>query len=56
MDGGIDMVYSKHFGWQLQERLQQHLRADYDGELPVVRAHYYSLSISYALSFERCLL
>jgi O-acetyl-ADP-ribose deacetylase (regulator of RNase III) len=38
MDGGIDMVYSKHFGWQLQERLQQHLRADHDGELPVGQA------------------
>lgn len=35
MDGGIDMVYSHHFGWQLQDRLQDLLRRDYSGELPV---------------------
>lgn len=35
MDGGIDLVYSRRFGWQLQERLQQMLREQYDGELPV---------------------
>ena len=23
MDGGIDMLYSRHFGWQVQERLQK---------------------------------
>lgn len=35
MDGGIDLVYSKFFGWHVQERLQAKLRAEYDGELPV---------------------
>lgn len=35
MDGGIDLVYSRRFGWQLQERLQKLLRDEYDGELPV---------------------
>ncbi|KAL5457144.1 hypothetical protein EMCRGX_G034384 [Ephydatia muelleri] len=35
MDGGIDMAYSKHFGWQMQTRLQTLLREKYDGELPV---------------------
>lgn len=35
MDGGIDLVYSRHFGWQLQERLQKLLRDEYEGELPV---------------------
>jgi O-acetyl-ADP-ribose deacetylase (regulator of RNase III) len=35
MDGGIDLLYSRRFGWQLQERLQDCLRRDYDGELPV---------------------
>jgi O-acetyl-ADP-ribose deacetylase (regulator of RNase III) len=35
MDGGIDRVYSKHLGWHLQERLQELLRREYDGELPV---------------------
>lgn len=35
MDGGIDLVYSLRFGWQLQKRLQALLRSEYDGELPV---------------------
>lgn len=38
MDGGIDLVYSQHFGWGLQERLRERLRADHDGELPVGQA------------------
>ena len=38
MDGGIDLVYSKRFGWELQERLQQLLRSEHDGELPVGQA------------------
>jgi O-acetyl-ADP-ribose deacetylase (regulator of RNase III) len=35
MEGGIDGVYRRHFGTQLQERLQAILRARHDGELPV---------------------
>jgi len=35
MDGGIDLVYSEHFGWDLQERLQTKIRNDFAGELPV---------------------
>jgi O-acetyl-ADP-ribose deacetylase (regulator of RNase III) len=35
MDGGIDLAYSRRFGWQLQERLRALLRDEYDGELPV---------------------
>ncbi|KAL3881632.1 hypothetical protein ACJMK2_028045 [Sinanodonta woodiana] len=35
MDGGIDMAYSMHFGWQLQERLQKVIREEYNGELLV---------------------
>ena len=35
MDGGIDLLYTARFGWQLQERLQQRLQAEWDGELPV---------------------
>ena len=35
MDGGIDLAYSLRFGWQLQQRLQAKLRAEYDGELTV---------------------
>lgn len=35
MDGGIDLVYSLRFGWQLQNRLRQRLQEEYDGELPV---------------------
>jgi O-acetyl-ADP-ribose deacetylase (regulator of RNase III) len=38
MDGGIDLVYSRRFGWTLQERLQDKLRAEHDGELPVGQA------------------
>lgn len=35
MDGGIDLAYSRRFGWQLQERLQALLRQEHDGELPI---------------------
>jgi len=38
MDGGIDLVYLHRFGWELQTRLQSHLKADHDGELPVGQA------------------
>ncbi|XP_070569236.1 uncharacterized protein [Ptychodera flava] len=32
MDGGIDMVYSMHFGWQMQDRLQALIREEKDGK------------------------
>ncbi|XP_076079504.1 uncharacterized protein LOC143049715 [Mytilus galloprovincialis] len=32
MDGGIDMVYTNLFGWQMQKRLQKVIREDYNGE------------------------
>lgn len=35
MDGGIDMAYSQHFGWQVQERLQSLIRDKHHGELLV---------------------
>jgi O-acetyl-ADP-ribose deacetylase (regulator of RNase III) len=38
MDGGIDLAYSHFFGWELQDRLQETLRRDHAGELPVGRA------------------
>jgi O-acetyl-ADP-ribose deacetylase (regulator of RNase III) len=38
MDGGLDLVYSQHFGWQLEKRLRQKLLAEHDGELPVGQA------------------
>jgi O-acetyl-ADP-ribose deacetylase (regulator of RNase III) len=38
MDGGIDLVYLQRFGWELQTRLQAHLKTDHDGELPVGQA------------------
>ncbi|XP_062581771.1 uncharacterized protein LOC134243530 [Saccostrea cucullata] len=38
MDIGIDMVYSKHFGWQMQERLQKVIREEHDGEILVGQA------------------
>jgi O-acetyl-ADP-ribose deacetylase (regulator of RNase III) len=38
MDGGIDLVYIQRFGWELQDRLQSHLKEQHDGELPVGHA------------------
>jgi O-acetyl-ADP-ribose deacetylase (regulator of RNase III) len=38
MDGGIDMAYSQHFGWHIQERLQQLIRTKHHGELLVGNA------------------
>lgn len=38
MDGGIDLVYSRHFGWQMQQRLQALINKDYNGELLVGEA------------------
>lgn len=35
MDGGIDMLYTQHFGWHVQERLQEAIREDHYGELLV---------------------
>ncbi|XP_002734347.1 uncharacterized protein aq_987-like [Saccoglossus kowalevskii] len=35
MDGGIDGVYSAHFGWQMQKRLQKVIREEKDGEILV---------------------
>jgi O-acetyl-ADP-ribose deacetylase (regulator of RNase III) len=38
MDGGIDLAYSRYFGWDLQKRLQKVIREEYYGELLVGRA------------------
>jgi O-acetyl-ADP-ribose deacetylase (regulator of RNase III) len=38
MDGGIDLIYLHRFGYELQTRLQAHLRDEHDGELPVGQA------------------
>ena len=38
MDGGIDMAYSQHFGWHVQERLQELIRQQHHGELLVGRS------------------
>jgi O-acetyl-ADP-ribose deacetylase (regulator of RNase III) len=35
MDGGIDMAYSLHFGWHVQNRLQENIRNHHYGELLV---------------------
>ncbi len=35
MDGGIDLAYGEHFGWHVQERLQQLIRDYHHGELLV---------------------
>ncbi|MBR0840912.1 macro domain-containing protein [Bradyrhizobium liaoningense] len=38
MDGGIDLLYSRYFGWDLQTNLQAVLAEHYYGELPVGQA------------------
>lgn len=35
MDGGIDMIYSRRFGWGVQERLQEKIKRRHHGELLV---------------------
>jgi O-acetyl-ADP-ribose deacetylase (regulator of RNase III) len=35
MDGGIDHLYSHHFGWHVQDRLQKFIRERHHGELLV---------------------
>lgn len=35
MDGGIDSLYSQHFGWHVQDRLQELIRNKHRGELVV---------------------
>lgn len=35
MDGGIEMLFSQHFGWQVQERLQKLILNKHHGELLV---------------------
>jgi O-acetyl-ADP-ribose deacetylase (regulator of RNase III) len=38
MDGGLDLLYSQHFGWELEKRLRKLLIEEHDGELPVGQA------------------
>jgi O-acetyl-ADP-ribose deacetylase (regulator of RNase III) len=38
MDGGIDHLYSRYFGWHVQERLQEAIRTHHHGELLVGQA------------------
>ncbi len=35
MDGGIDMAISRHFGWHVQERVQEIIKTRHHGELLV---------------------
>src|SRR5215207_4089662 len=35
MDGGLDYAYSAHFGWDVQDRLQELIRTRHHGELLV---------------------
>ena len=35
MDGGIDLAYSKRFGWGVQAELRRVIARDFDGELPI---------------------
>lgn len=38
MDGGIDLVYSQQFGWDVQRRLQQIIKERHHGELLIGQA------------------
>ena len=38
MDGGIDLVYSRNMGWDIERRLQEKIRNEFDGELLVGQA------------------
>lgn len=38
MDGGLDLVYSRHFGWEIERKVRDVILADYDGELPIGQA------------------
>lgn len=38
MDGGIDLVYSLHLGWEVEAQVREAILRDFDGELPVGRA------------------
>jgi O-acetyl-ADP-ribose deacetylase (regulator of RNase III) len=38
MDGGIDLIYSQFFGWDVEERLRNIIIDKYDGEIPVGQA------------------
>jgi O-acetyl-ADP-ribose deacetylase (regulator of RNase III) len=38
MDGGIDLVYSQFFGWEVEDRLRAIILEKYDGEIPVGQA------------------
>lgn len=38
MDGGIDLAYTQHFGWDLQKRLQERIRNEHFCDLPVGQA------------------
>lgn len=38
MDGGIDAIYTMHWGQQMEDRLRGLLYEEYDGELPVGEA------------------
>ena len=35
MDGGVGMLYRRHFGWRVQDRLQKRIRERHYGELVV---------------------
>src|SRR5260370_830485 len=53
MDGGIDMLYSQHFGWHVQERLQKLILDRHHGELIVGAAEIVetdNLKIPYLIS------
>jgi len=38
MDGGLDLIYSQHFGWELERQLREVILAEYYGELAVGQA------------------
>lgn len=46
MDGGLDLAYSQHFGWDLQLRLRRQILERHHGELPVGAAEIVATGMS----------
>lgn len=38
MDGGLDLKYSQHFGWELESLVRDKLESEFFGEIPVGNA------------------
>jgi O-acetyl-ADP-ribose deacetylase (regulator of RNase III) len=53
MDGGIDRLYSQHFGWEVQDRLQELIRSRHHGELLIGTAEIVPTMRGFPTSLQR---